>query len=24
VNLQNGATTRLADGSFHAQIVWTP
>lgn len=24
VNLQNGASTRLGDGSFHAQVVWVP
>ena len=24
VNLQNGASTRLGDGSFHGQIVWVP
>ncbi len=24
VNLPNGASSRLGDGSFHAQLVWTP
>ena len=23
VNLENGATSRIGDGSFHAQVVWT-